>query len=77
MPAGPYMQKCFLCAISSFKMPELLNDNNWVSWKGQIWPMLELNEVWTHCEGLSIVPPPNDDCRAEWDTVRNGSSDKL
>ena len=51
MPAGPYMQKCFLSAISSFKTPEPLNDDNWVSWKGQIWPMLELNKVWTHCEG--------------------------
>ena len=68
-PAGPYMQKCFLGAISSFKTPELLNDNNWVSWKGQIWPMLELNEVWTHCEGPSIVPPPDDEHRMEWDTT--------
>ena len=68
-PAGPYMQKHFLGAISSFKTPELLNNDNWVSWKGQIWPMLELNEVWTHCEGPSIVLPPDNEHHMEWDTA--------
>ena len=69
VPAGLYMQKRFLSAISSFKTPEPLNDDNWVSWKGQIWPMLELNEVWTHCEGPSIAPPPDNEHRKEWDTA--------
>jgi len=45
-PAGPYMEKHFLGAISSFKTLEPLGDDNWVaSWKGQNWPTLELNEV--------------------------------
>lgn len=59
----------FLGAISSFETPEPLNDENCVAWKGQIWPsMLELNKVWTHCEGPGVAPPPDDvDWRAEWD----------
>ena len=65
VPAGPYMQKHFLSTISSFKTSEPLNNNNWVSWKGQIWPMLELNEVWTHCEGPSTALPPNDEHHTE------------
>ena len=65
---APYMSTRFLGAISSFKTPDPLNDENWVAWKGQIWPMLELNGVDSHCEGPGITPPVTDvDWRAEWD----------
>ena len=62
------MSTRFLGAISSFKTPDPLNDENWVAWKGQIWPMLELNGVDSHCEGPGIAPPVTDvDWHAEWD----------
>ena len=59
-PAVPYKEKRFLGAISSFKTPDPLNDENWVAWKGQITPMLELNGVWTHCDGAEEAPPPEE-----------------
>ena len=67
----PYKEKCFLGTISSFKMPDPLNDENWVAWKGQIMPMLELNGVWTHCDGAEVAPPPEEieQCK-EWDTAK-------
>ena len=65
---APYMSTRFLDAISSFKTPDPFNDENWVAWKGQIWPMLELNRVDSHCEGPGIAPPVTDvDWCAEWD----------
>jgi len=70
-PIGPYMDKCFLGAISSFKTPEPLNDENWVAWKGQISPMLKLNQVWMHCEGPEAVPDPDDTWRPIWDTAED------
>ena len=68
--AVPYKEKRFLGAISSFKTPNPLNDENWVAWKGQITPMLELNGVWTHCDGAEVVPPPEEleGCK-EWETA--------
>jgi len=39
----PFMEGHFLGAISTFKAAEPLGDSNWVTWKGQIIPMLELN----------------------------------
>jgi len=60
-PIGPYMDKRFLGAISSFKTPEPLNDENWVAWKGQISLMLKLNQVWKHCEGPEVVPDLDDE----------------
>ena len=68
---GPYMDKCFLGAISSFKTPEPLNDENWVAWKGQISPMLKLNQVWVHCEGPDAVPDLDDAQRPIWDTAQD------
>ena len=66
----PYKEKRFLSAISSFKTPDPLNDENWVAWKGQITPMLELNGVWTHCDGAEVAPPPEEiERRKEWDTA--------
>ena len=63
-----YMSTRFLGAISSFKTHDPLNNENWVAWKGQIWPMLELNGVDSHCKGPGIAPPVTDvDWRAEWD----------
>ena len=59
--AVPYKEKRFLGTISSFKTPDPLNDENWVAWKGQITPMLELNGVWTHCDGAEVAPPPRGD----------------
>ena len=68
--AVPYKEKCFLGAISSFKTPKSLNNENWVAWKGQITPMLELNGVWTHCDGAEVAPPPEEKKRCkEWDTA--------
>jgi len=55
VPIGSYLDKHFLSAISSFKMLTLLNDKNWVAWKGQISPMLKLNQVWKHCEGPEVA----------------------
>ncbi|KIM65718.1 hypothetical protein SCLCIDRAFT_112267, partial [Scleroderma citrinum Foug A] len=47
-----------------------LNDENWVAWKGQITPMLELNGVWTHCDGAEVAPPPEEiEWCKEWDTA--------
>ncbi|KAI6039575.1 hypothetical protein EDC04DRAFT_2568331, partial [Pisolithus marmoratus] len=51
------MEGRFLGAVCTFKTPEPLNDSNWVAWKGQIMPMLELNKVWAHCDSK----------RPEWD----------
>ena len=66
--AVPYKKKWFLSAISSFKTPDPLNDENWVAWKGQITPMLELNGVWTHCDGVEVAPPPEEVERyKEWE----------
>jgi len=70
-PIGPYMDKCFLGAISSFKTPKPLNDENWVAWKGQISLMLKLNQVWMHCEGPEAAPDPNDALRPIWDTAKD------
>ena len=67
--AVPYKEKCFLSTIS-FKTPDPLNNENWVAWKGQIMPMLELNGVWTHCDRAEEAPPPEEkeQCK-EWDTA--------
>jgi len=67
--APAYKDKCFLGAISSFKTPEPLKDENWVAWKGQIWPMLELNGVWSHCEGETEPPEEGTAERREWNTA--------
>ena len=70
--AVPYKEKRFLSAISSFKTPDPLNDENWVAWKGQITPMLELNGVWTHCDGAEVAPPPEEiERHKEWDTAEH------
>ena len=57
------MSTRFLGAISSFKTPEPLKDENW---ERRICPMLELNGVRVHCEEPGIAPPEEDvDWRAE------------
>ena len=68
-PVPPYKDKRFLGAISSYKTPEPLNDENWVAWKGQIWPMLELNGVWSHCERAGNPPEEGTAERRDWDTA--------
>ena len=69
--AVPYKEKHFLGAISSFKTPDPLNNENWVAWKGQITPMLELNGVWTHCDRAEVAPPPEEiERHKEWDTAK-------
>jgi len=71
VPIGPYMDKRFLGAISSFKTPEPLNDENWVAWKGQISSMLKLNQVWKHCEGPEVALDLDDEWQPIWDTAEN------
>ena len=51
------MSTRFLGAISSFKTPEPLKDENW---ERRICPMLELNGVRVHCEEPGIAPPEED-----------------
>ena len=59
----PYLQNCFFGALATWKPAEPLDDNNWIAWKGQMTPMLELNNVWGHCDGSD--PHPNDPCKAQ------------
>lgn len=41
------------------------DDSNWITWKGQMVSMLELNDIWGHCDGSD--PHPDDPCKAkEW-----------
>jgi len=60
-PPPPYMQSCFLGALGSWKMSELLDNTNWVAWKGQMTLMLCVNKVWGHCDG-TIIPPEEASC---------------
>jgi len=63
----PFMEGRFLGAISTFKAAEPLGDSNWVAWKGQIIPMLELNQVWDHCEGdTNPMPEKSDPKYKQW-----------
>ena len=41
------------------------DDSNWITWKGQMVSILELNDARGHCDGS--VPHPDDPCKAkEW-----------
>ena len=63
----PYMQNCFLGALTTWKTVELLDNNNWIAWKGQIMPMLQLNGVWGHCIGTDLCPIDNPCKAGQWD----------
>ena len=65
----PYLQNRFLGALATWKPTEPLDDNNWIAWKGQMTPMLELNDVWGHCDGSD--PRPNDPCIRKPTTLLN------
>ena len=65
----PYMQNRFLGALATWKTVELLDDNNWIAWKGQIMPMLQLNGVWGHCIGTDLHPIDNPRKAGQWDTA--------
>ena len=63
----PYMQNHFLGALATWKTVELLDDNNWIAWKGQIMPMLQLNGMWGHCIGTDLRPVDNPRKAGQWD----------
>ena len=65
----PYMQNHFLGALATWKTVEPLDDNNWIAWKGQIMPMLQLNGVWGHCIGTDLRPVDNPCKAGQWDTA--------
>ena len=65
----PYMQNRFLGALATWKTVEPLDNNNWIAWKGQIMPMLQLNGVWGHCIGTDLCPIDNPHKAGQWDMV--------
>jgi len=69
-PPPPYMQSCFLGVLGSWKTEELLNDTNWVAWKGQMTSMLRVNKVWGHCDRTIVPPEVNEPCAFDkWATT--------
>ncbi|KAG6327076.1 hypothetical protein ID866_12012 [Astraeus odoratus] len=45
-------------SVNNYKLLQLLKDSTWVTWKGQIMPLLKLNRVWDHMTGTAQLPDP-------------------
>ncbi|KAG6326315.1 hypothetical protein ID866_12774 [Astraeus odoratus] len=45
-------------SVNNYKLLQPLKDSTWVTWKGQITPLLKLNRVWDHVAGTAQLPDP-------------------